>query len=256
MNILNFLEILFLLALALLLLEYTNWLPKLAERIIESLARHLPGKNQIRAAEWLAMLDEIPNKLSKLIYSFSFIPVILKSQKNRLWRVFLLFFPSLSGYTLQITVADYLIFNSLILVLLAPPILFINPYQISVYVIYLTIQIFIPSLLLILALHIRDALAIQLSIPTKPMPFKNSSSYILDINYQLKDHSETKNALHTPNHLNFFVYPFYSLRRKHLPLSNKFLWKKPPSNIKPKNLIQLLSPASRPSFLLPPANLP
>lgn len=256
MNIPNLIEVLFIVTLALLLPEYTNWLPKLAQRIIKLLAKHLPGKNQIRAAEWLAMLDNIPGKLPKLIYSFSFIPVILKSQKNRLWRILLLFFPSLSGYTLQITIADYLIFNSLILVLLAPPILFMNPSQISAYIIYLIIQVLVPSLLLILALHIRDALAIQMSIPTKPILFRNSSNYTLDPRLYFRNYFSPKDITYISNHLNFFTSSFFSLTNRHLSLSNKFLWQKPPSNIKPKRFIQLLSPATHTSFLLPPANLP
>lgn len=78
MNIPNFAEVLLLLSLALLAIEFTDWFPRLAEAMIRFLTSHLPAdKSDTRRKEWLALLDDIPGNYAKLLYSFSFIPAVL-----------------------------------------------------------------------------------------------------------------------------------------------------------------------------------
>lgn len=67
---------------------------KLAEKIICFLAKQLPyDKKEKRTQEWLALLDHTPKNSHKLLFSLSFIPVVLKTQETSIW-TFLLEFPT------------------------------------------------------------------------------------------------------------------------------------------------------------------
>lgn len=88
MNIPHFAEVLLLLSLALIAIEFTDWFPKLAKAMIRFLTGYLPAnKSETRRKEWLALLDDIPENYAKLLYSFSFIPATFLINKMTLSRI-------------------------------------------------------------------------------------------------------------------------------------------------------------------------
>lgn len=82
-------DIIVTLVLGAVLSEFTDWLPKLAERLVRWVARLHPTRAEIREKEWLAILDNLPGKWSKLGFACAHIPVALVTLGHQIiavWR--------------------------------------------------------------------------------------------------------------------------------------------------------------------------
>lgn len=76
----SWLQLLFSLALGVVLLRMTGRLPALSERIVQLAARLHPTRPQEREAEWLALLDETPGTWRKLFLALSNVQAITTAQ--------------------------------------------------------------------------------------------------------------------------------------------------------------------------------
>lgn len=133
MTDLNWPDVLVAAAIPLLLTELTDWLPQLSEWTVRQAACRLTIRAAEREVEWLAMLDHLPGKWSKLAFALSCVviarasllnEVVRRSQQVLIWtaRVFLVALPGglYQGYLDHQATSGLLVAGGVALVLLIP----------------------------------------------------------------------------------------------------------------------------------------